>query len=169
MGWQKNANSMQWNSLPGNLRNIMQILDSVWVLKLCRSRSTNHSSCKTVLYKAMMSTCVAWPRARRKSATRKGASWNYSPTLPLSERKAEGSFPWSPPHKQQHRPPCGALNTLPGVTFMIRTTKFGYLFLAWSILNVRRSPSREADRRSVHKICLISYGTHRSITEFLRA
>lgn len=167
MGRQKNANSMQWNSLPRNLRNIMQILDSVWVLKLCRSRSTNHSSCKTVLYKAMMSTCVA--ESAEEISDSEGCVVELLANTPFEREEGRGLLSLIPPHKQQHPPPCGALNTLPGVTFMIRTTKFGYLLLAWSIFNVRRSSSREVDRRSAHKICLVSYDTHRSITEYITA
>ena len=99
---------MQRNSLPGNLRNIMQILDSVWVLKLCRSRSTNHSGCKTVLYKAMMSTCVA--RSAEEISDSEGCIVELLANTPFErERKAEGRGFLSliPSHKQHppHPPP----------------------------------------------------------------
>lgn len=111
-----------------NLRNIMQILESVWVLKLCWSRSTNHSSCKTVLYKAMMSTCVA--ESAEETSDSEGCIVELLANTPFEREKGRRLLSLIPSHKQQHPCPCGALNTQPGVTFMIRTTKFGYLLLA---------------------------------------
>jgi hypothetical protein len=51
-------------------------------------------------------------------------------TTPFEREEGRGLLSLIPSHKQQHPSPCGALNTLPGVTFMIRTTTFAYLLLA---------------------------------------
>jgi hypothetical protein len=76
----------------------------------------------------MMSACVAV--SAEKISDSEGCIVELLANTPFEREEGRGLLSSIPSHKQQHPPPCGALNTLSGVTFMIRTTKFGYLLLA---------------------------------------
>lgn len=75
----------------------------------------------------MMSTCVAASAEEISDSER--CIVELLANTPFEREGGRGLLSLILSHKQQHPPTCGALNTLPGVTFMIRITKFGYLLL----------------------------------------
>lgn len=95
----------------------------------CRSRSANHSICKTVLYKAVRSADRALGGNQRLGRL----SCSPSATPFQKWRGRTNSF---------LRPtPSHATHTLPGVTFMTATTSSDYLLLREINTHTKKNPN----------------------------